>query len=72
MNKKVFGAFIAGALIGVGAGILLAPKSGKETRSDIKNKAKKIGKKVKSVDLDDFKEMMLDKVEKTKKSSKKK
>jgi len=42
--SKSTGKFVAGALIGVAAGalagVLLAPKSGKETRKDIANKAK--------------------------------
>ncbi|MGH7157873.1 MAG: YtxH domain-containing protein [Candidatus Saccharimonadales bacterium] len=37
-KKVAFGAIIAGA-VGYVAGILTAPKSGKETREDIKNKA---------------------------------
>ncbi|MBN1373739.1 YtxH domain-containing protein [Candidatus Dojkabacteria bacterium] len=37
----LFGA-VVGALAGVTAGILLAPKSGKETREDIKRKTKEL------------------------------
>lgn len=44
MSKGNAGKFVAGALIGAAAGalagVLLAPKSGKETRKDIANKAK--------------------------------
>ncbi len=71
MDKKTVGAFVAGTLIGVGAGIMLAPKSGKETRKDIVKGAKKIGKKAKDMDLEEVKEMMFDKVESTKKAIKK-
>lgn len=40
MAKKKFGlGIIIGGLIGVIAGILTAPKSGKETRADLKKKA---------------------------------
>ncbi len=37
----VLGAFLAGTVIGVGVGILLAPKSGKETRKQLAELAKK-------------------------------
>ena len=37
----------AGALIGAAAGILLAPKSGKETRADIKEKTGEVASVVK-------------------------
>ncbi len=39
------GAFLAGALIGVGVGLLLAPKSGKETRRQLADLAKKAQQK---------------------------
>jgi len=46
--SKSTGKFVAGALIGAAAGaiagVLLAPKSGKETRADIANKAKEYAK----------------------------
>ena len=38
----VIGSIIAGTAIGIGAGILLAPKSGKETRTELKQKCNKI------------------------------
>ena len=37
----VLGAFLVGAVIGVGVGILMAPKSGKETRKQLADLAKK-------------------------------
>jgi gas vesicle protein len=37
----VLGAFLAGALIGVGVGMLLAPKPGRETRRQLADLAKK-------------------------------
>jgi len=43
-KKVAAGAGIAAA-IGAAAGILLAPKSGKETRADIKNKASEVTEK---------------------------
>lgn len=38
-------AAILGAVAGVIAGVLVAPKSGKQTRSDIKAKAKELRRK---------------------------
>lgn len=40
------GALVGGA-VGAAAGLLLAPKSGKETREDIKNKANEVATNVK-------------------------
>jgi gas vesicle protein len=39
MGKKLALGAVVGAVAGVVAGVLMAPKSGKETRSDIKKKA---------------------------------
>jgi gas vesicle protein len=41
-KKSNLGGLVVGSVIGAAAGILLAPKSGKETREDIKNKAEEI------------------------------
>jgi gas vesicle protein len=41
-DKKFGVGIVLGAIAGVIAGILTAPKSGKETRQDIKNKAKEV------------------------------
>jgi gas vesicle protein len=38
-NGDLLASFIVGGLIGITLGILFAPKSGKETREDIKRKA---------------------------------
>lgn len=40
-------AFLAGALLGAGLGVLLAPKSGEETRAQLGEWAKKAQEKVK-------------------------
>ena len=47
------GKFIAGAAIGVGVGVLLAPKSGKETRKDLKDKFDELVEKVKEINVDE-------------------
>lgn len=53
MSKGNAGKFVAGALIGAAAGaiagILFAPKAGKETRKDIANKAKEYTEKGKEI-----------------------
>lgn len=59
MKKGKIGALIAGIGIGAAAGMLLAPKSGEETRKDIKNQAKKLGNKVKDIDLNEVKENLV-------------
>ena len=42
MGKKGLGKLLTGAAVGVGIGMMLAPKSGEETRKDIKKGAKKL------------------------------
>ena len=54
MGKKGLGKVLAGAAVGVGIGMLLAPKSGEETRKDLKKGAEKVVKKVKEIDLNDL------------------
>lgn len=58
--------FLVGAGIGVGLGMLLAPKSGKETRSDLKTKLDDLYKKVKKMDKDDVKKAFETKIEEIK------
>lgn len=48
-KKKVLGALAVGTAVGVGAGILLAPKKGSEIRKDIKNKTDKLIDKTKNI-----------------------
>lgn len=66
MKKGKIGALIAGIGIGAAAGMLLAPKSGEETRKDIQKKAKQIGKKVKDIDLNQVKEDLVKEFDKFK------
>ncbi len=57
MSKKSnIGALVAGAAVGVGAGILLAPKSGKETRNDLKNKFDEVIEKIKNIKVKDIRD----------------
>lgn len=56
--------FIAGLGIGVGAGMLLAPKSGEELRKDLMKKINELLEKVKDIDIkevsEDFKEKIVE------------
>ena len=61
-KKSVIGALAGGAIIGATAGVLLAPKSGKETRKDIVKAAAKISKKVKNMSAADVKKYVTKKV----------
>lgn len=48
-KKKMLGALAVGTAVGVGAGILFAPKKGSETRKDIKDKTDKLMDKAKNI-----------------------
>lgn len=61
-KKGGFGKFLAGLGIGAAFGVLLAPKSGDETRKELKIKADDLLSKLKDVDADDVKEYIETKV----------
>ena len=64
MNKKTgIGKFIAGAAIGVGLGVLFAPKSGEETRKDLKKKLDELVEQAKNVDIEEVKKDIMRRVE---------
>ena len=65
-KKSGLGKFVAGAAIGVGLGVLFAPKSGKETRRELKQKFDEFISKVKEIDVDEVKEMFEQKAEEIK------
>lgn len=50
------GKFIAGTALGIGLGVLFAPKAGKDTRKDINKKIKELIEEAKKIDLEDVKE----------------
>jgi len=54
-KKSGLGKFLLGAGIGVGLGVLFAPKSGKETRQDLKEKMDDLIEKARNIDIDDVK-----------------
>lgn len=41
-TTKIIGGFLAGAMLGVAAGLLMAPESGKRTRKRILNKSREL------------------------------
>lgn len=70
MKKKTVGALLGGAAIGAGLGILFAPKSGVETRKELKEKMEELLNKVKEVDMDDVKEYVVKKSDEIEKALK--
>ena len=61
-KKSGVGKFVLGAAVGASLGILFAPKSGKETRADIKKKIDEIIEQAKQLKAEDVKEMIVKKV----------
>lgn len=63
MSKKGLGRFLAGVGIGVGLGMLFAPKSGEELRAELKAKAEDLIKKLKEVDFGEVKDNLVEKIQ---------
>lgn len=55
-KKSGLGKFLLGGAIGAGLGLLFAPKSGSETRKELKSKLDDMLQKVKDIDIDEVKE----------------
>lgn len=55
MSKSGFGKFLAGVAVGVGIGVLIAPKKGSETRHDLKVKMDELLEKAKKLKKEDVK-----------------
>ena len=70
MKKKTAMALLGGTALGVGLGVLFAPKSGKETRAELKAKIDELLEKAKSIDLDDVREYVVTKTEEIEKALK--
>lgn len=63
MSKSGIEKFIAGAALGVGLGVLFAPKSGEETRKDLKKKLDELIEQAKNVDIEEVKKDIMRRVE---------
>lgn len=62
MENKKSSKFLLGAIVGAGVALLLAPKSGKELRKDIKVKFDQILEDIKELDMEDVKENISNKI----------
>ena len=58
--------FVVGAGIGFGIGLLVAAKSGRETRNDIKNKFDELEDKIRNLTYDDLKDGAIEKLDELK------
>ena len=69
MSKKKNGLlrFAAGLGVGVGLGMLFAPKKGEELRKDLKIKLDELFNRVKEIDVKEVSDEFLDKIENLKK-----
>lgn len=64
MSKKSgIGKFLVGLGVGAGLGMLFAPKSGSETRKDLKVKYDEFIKSLKDIDVNEVKDEFLNKIE---------
>ena len=55
MSKKGMGKFFAGVVVGIGLGILFAPKTGSETRKELREKMDELIDKAKKLKKEDVK-----------------
>lgn len=62
-KKKGLGKLFAGLAIGAGLGVLFAPKTGEETRKELKAKIDELISKAKELDKDEVKETIESKIE---------
>ena len=62
MSQSKFRSFLTGTFVGVGLGILLAPKEGNETRNDLKKSFSLLVDTIKDIDIEETKENLLKKV----------
>ena len=69
MSKKNVGKVLAGAAVGVGLGMLFAPKKGSDLRKDLKNKIDEFISKIKDVDANEVKDEFFKKADEIKKAA---
>ena len=62
MSKKGFGKIMTGVGIGLGLGFLFAPKSGEQTRKELKEKLEEMINRVRNLDSEDVKKTIETKV----------
>ncbi len=67
MSKGTLGKIALGTALGVGIGVLIAPKEGSETRKDLKNKIDELLSKAKDLNKEDIQKEFEEKVSKIKK-----
>lgn len=65
-KKKSIWPFVAGVGLGVGAGMLFAPKKGEELRKDVKNKIDELINKAKEIDVDEVKDEFMKRIDEVK------
>lgn len=66
MSKKGIGKLFAGVAIGSALGVIFAPKSGKDTRIELKKKLEEMLEKVKDLDAQEVKENIENKIDEIK------
>ena len=65
-KKNGLGKFIAGVAIGAGLGVLFAPKSGTETRKELKSKLDDLVNQAKNIDIEEVRKDITRRVEEIK------
>lgn len=70
MAKKSKMGFLGGALVGLGLGFLFAPKTGEETRKMLADKTSVLWDKVRSMDADEIKDKLENKLKEIEKDLK--
>lgn len=69
-KKGGFAKLLGGIAIGAGLGVLFAPKSGSETRKELKAKLDELVGKAKEIDINEVKNEVLDRIDDIKESLK--
>lgn len=62
-KKKGLGKFILGAAVGAGLGVLFAPKSGEETRKELKKSLNELIDNLKELDKEEVKKNIMNRIE---------